>query len=291
MSIYYFIKMRFPIQEKRVELRAIFDREGNIPDLILHDDNYFHNFSLRLSGRLPNTKNKFHGLNYATLGDYKVQFELRPIRNVVVKQNTPKDDDSSMYEVFNRLNTGGINLRPQEIRTSMYHSAFYDMLYQINADSGWRRLLQTPEPDIHMKDIEILLRGFAMMIVGEEYAPSMVRFLNQFSRQCASHAPAQNAYLRDLFRSFLNACQDLPDDAFINKGNRRFNIALYEAVFTATCGAAFREQRLLDGAIAPNHITAIETDKTFLAAALQGTTQRTNVATSPHFSHKGALGI
>jgi hypothetical protein len=124
---------------------------------------------LKLSEKLPHAKNKFNGLNYSTLDDYKTQFELRPIRNVVVKQNAPTGDDSSMYEVFNRLNTGGINLRPQEIRTSMYHSPFYDMLYQINAEPGWRSILQSPDPDLHMKDIEIMLRGFAMLIEGKNY--------------------------------------------------------------------------------------------------------------------------
>ncbi|MDI6796639.1 MAG: DUF262 domain-containing protein, partial [Desulfatibacillaceae bacterium] len=108
MTIYYFIKKRFPKKEKRVELRSIFDQEGKIPDEILHDDQYFQPFKLRLHEQIPNHPNKFKGLNYATLGDYATQFNLRPIRNVVVKQNSPSDDDSSMYEVFNRLNTGGI---------------------------------------------------------------------------------------------------------------------------------------------------------------------------------------
>jgi hypothetical protein len=34
-------------------------------------------------------------------------------------------------------------------------------LYRINSAPEWRRILQSPVPDIHMKDIEILLRGFA----------------------------------------------------------------------------------------------------------------------------------
>jgi uncharacterized protein with ParB-like and HNH nuclease domain len=94
MSLYYFIKRRFPRKEKRVELRAIFDKDGTIPDAVLHDDAFFDDFKLKLSNKLPNQKNKFHGLNYSTLGDYKTQFDLRPIRNIVVKQNGPADDDS-----------------------------------------------------------------------------------------------------------------------------------------------------------------------------------------------------
>jgi uncharacterized protein with ParB-like and HNH nuclease domain len=277
MSIYYFVKKRFPRKDKRVELRAIFDLEGKIPDEVLHDDSYFQSFNLRLPEKLPKHPNKFKGLNYATLGEYKTAFDLRPIRNVVVKQNVPTDDDSSMYEVFNRLNTGGINLRPQEIRTSMYHSKFYEMLYRINGEKEWRHILRWEEPDLHMKDIEILLRGFAMLIEGSTYAPSMVKFLNQFSRKCGSHSDAQNEYLRNLFCSFLKACKPLPDESFHNKNTHRFNIALYEAVFTAICEKAFRENRILDGFIEPDAIYSLETDAEFIKASQAATTTTANV--------------
>lgn len=279
MSIYYFVKKRFPRREKRVELRAIFDKEGKIPDEILYEDEFFDDFKLKLSEKLPNKINKFHGLNFSTLGDYKTQFDLRPIRNIIVKQNSPADDDSSMYEVFNRLNTGGINLRPQEIRTSMYHSKFYDMLYRVNTDERWRAILNSDEPDLHMKDIEILLRGLAMLISGDEYAPSMVRFLNQFSRQCEGHDDKQNEYLFKIFTSFLEACEELPDDAFINPKNNRFNIALFEAVFTATCDSAFKKRRLLKGEINAEEISKLEQDRRFQNASLEGTTRTTNVQT------------
>ena len=103
MSIYYFIKQRFPKKEKRAELRVIFDENGKIPDETIHDDNYFENFRLKLAESLPAHPNKFKGLAYATLGNYKTQFDLRTIRNIIIKQNSPKDDDTSMYEIFNRL--------------------------------------------------------------------------------------------------------------------------------------------------------------------------------------------
>jgi uncharacterized protein with ParB-like and HNH nuclease domain len=279
MTIYYFIKRRFPRRERRVELRTIFDNHGTIPEHILANDEYFEDFQLKLSEKLPNVKNRFHGLNYATLEDYKTQLDLRPIRNIVVKQNAPTDDDSSIYEVFNRLNTGGVNLRPQEIRTSMYHSNFYDMLYRVNQDEGWRRLLQDEEPDIHMKDIEVLLRGFAMLIEGRRYAPSLVRFLNQFSRKCETHKDNQNAYLEKLFLSFVGACSELPDDAFISVRTKRFNIALFEAVFAATCNGALAERRTINGEVNQAEVAALEQDPAFLEASLEGTTRTANVET------------
>ncbi len=278
MSIYYFIRQRFPRKEKRAEIRRIFDSEGGMPDRFLHDDNYFQAFNLQLSESLPDHKNKFKGLNYSTLGEYQIQFNLRPIRNIVVKQNSPSDDDSSMFEVFNRLNSGGVNLRPQEIRTSMYHSEFYTMLYRINAENPtWRELMGSSTPDLHMKDIEILLRGFAMLVDGAHYAPSMVRFLNRFSQKCKTNSSEQNEYLEQLFDSFLRACGELPTDAFINKNNNRFNIALYEAVFAGSGKRAFVENRLIDGMIDAERIRALAVDEAFAAAAGVGTTRTANV--------------
>jgi hypothetical protein len=272
------MKRRFPKRERRVELRTIFDQHGTIPLEILADDEYFEDFKLKLSEKLPNTKNRFSGLNYATLGDYKTQLDLRPIRNIVVKQNAPSDDDSSIYEVFNRLNTGGVNLRPQEIRTSMYHSKFYDMLYRVNQDVRWRRILQDNEPDIHMKDIEVLLRGFAMLINGQNYAPSLVRFLNQFSKRCETQTIEQNALLERIFQTFISACENLPNGAFINVRNKRFNMALFEAVFAAVCQKAFDERRELSGKIDPSEVAALAVDPQFLNASLEGTTRTANVA-------------
>jgi uncharacterized protein with ParB-like and HNH nuclease domain len=279
MSIYYFIKKRFPRKEKRVELRTIFEKNGGIPESILFDDLYFQSFNLQLAEKLPNRKNKFKGLNYSTLDDYKKQFELRPIRCIIVKQNAPTDDDSSMYEIFNRLNTGGINLRPQEIRTSMYHSDFYEVLYAVNSNVTWRKILHSESPDLHMKDIEILLRGFAMLIEGDEYSPSMVRFLNRFSRKSEKNDAAKNEYLKKLFISFTDAASILSENAFINRRNNRFNIALYEAVFTATCEKAFKGHRLLSGQLKESQIEALASDVDFASAALEGTTGTANVDT------------
>src|SRR5471030_2308189 len=183
MSIYYFIKQRFPRKEKRSEIRAIFNESNGISDRLLNDDEYFQKFNLVLPTGLNDKKNKFHGKNYATLDDFKTQFDLRPLRNIIIKQNSPIDDDSSMYEIFNRLNSGGANLKPQEIRASMYHSYFYEMLQILNKDVRWRKMLSLEVIDLNMKDVEILLRAFAMLIYFEKYGSSMSKFLNQFSKE------------------------------------------------------------------------------------------------------------
>ena len=276
MSIYYFKQQRFPRSKKRADLRRIFDQEGKIPEEIIHDDEYFQDFKLRLPKPLPGKKSGLTGLKYSTLSDYQARLDMRPIRCIIIKENGSRDGDTAMYEVFNRLNSGGVNLRPQEIRTSMYHSKFYDMLNQINVEQPWRDLLQSDDPDLHMKDIEVLLRGFAMLVDGDQYRPSMVKFLNQFSKKCEKNGLEENDYLESLFRSFLEATSDLPRKAFINKNNR-FNIALYEAVFTATCKAAYSEGREVRAQISSEEVEELRSDAAFIAASQQATTQTENV--------------
>jgi len=93
-----------------------------------------------------------------------------------------------MYEIFSRLKSGGANLKPQEIRTSMYHSYFYEAIQEINKLPKWRIILGLPTLDVNMKDNEILLRCIAMLVDFDSYRSSMTKFLNQFSKNEASRS-------------------------------------------------------------------------------------------------------
>lgn len=276
MSIFYFIKQRFPKKEKRGELRQIFNAESKIPDTILHDDKYFEKFSLKLSEIAPGKPNKFAGRSYATLDDYKTQFDLRTIRNVIVKQNVPKDDDSSIYAIFNRLNTGGINLTAQEIRASLYHSEFYNMLGRMNGDAKWRKFLGASEPDLHMRDTELLLRAFAMLISGGSYSSSMTKFLNAFSKAARKFTGPQVAEYEQLLADFLNAAQDLPANAFSGKSGK-FSVSVFESVFSAMCAARLADKTKVVPALSTTTIASLKSDSTFQQHTSGGTANKANV--------------
>lgn len=300
MSIYYFIKKRFPREEKRSELRQVFDKHGGIPSDFLEDDKYFTKFNLRLSDPISGRKNRVNGLNYETLGDIKTAFDLRTVRNVIIKQNSPEDGDSSIYEVFNRLNSGGINLTAQEIRISLYHSRFYDMLYRLNLSAGWRRLVGVAEPDLHMKDVEILLRGFAIMMEAKNYTPSMKRFLNIFSKKArqifgisagtsnrydeVSEAGAQQsqqvqqlAKAERVFNAFISATEHLPDRAFYGELTGKFNISTFEAVFAAVCHPMWSGTSDAIQQVESTKLEQLKVDPEFVSATQKSTAQTVNV--------------
>lgn len=274
MSIYYFIKMRFPKKEKAHELRKLFNEHGSIPNEYLHNNEYFRDFNLNLPEILPQNKNKFNKLNYETLGEYKTTLDLRTIRNIIIKEREKDSEKNAIFEIFNRLNSGGINLKPQEIRMALFNSSFVDMLQELNTNDKWRLLLNQSTPDINSKDVEILLRGFAML-VQEEYSQPMGKFLNNFALKAKSFSTNQNTYLKDLFISFLTACED---DSMFMSSNGRFSISLFEAIFVVVCEPYFHKQTLImDKIIDSNSIYKLKSDENFVLYTTKDTASKKSV--------------
>ncbi len=276
LSIYFFMKQRFPTKDGKAILRQYLTGDTKIDSKILSDDKYFKNFSLKLPSLTSKEKNKFDNLKFETLDEYKYTFEiLRTIRSVVIKQNEP-DDDSAIYEIFNRLNTGGQNLSPQEIRMSLYYSDFYKKLFEINNIPQWRALLCQENIDIHFKDIEILLRSFAMLFEYEEYSSPMGKFLNTFSKKANLFSNETITYLYDLFVSFLNSCSNLEKNIFRTKNNQ-FSISLFESVFVATAKPFFNKRATIEVKITNNSIIELKEDGSFVSSNQGSVASKTNV--------------
>ena len=276
MSLYYFLLNRFPKRDKRSELRGIFNSEGSIPETILYNDEYFTDFKLTFKEKVTSQQNPLENLNYNTLGDIKTSFGLKTIRNIFIKQMLPPDDDSSIFEIFNRLNTGGINLRQQEIRSSLYHSDFYEALNEINNLSEWRRLLGVKSPDVHMKDIEYILRSFSMLLEGEKYRGSLLRHLNIFSKNMEKIKSDRITYLKNIFENFLLKCEVLQDSPFYLK-TKKFNISLFESVFVALCKDAIKKNDLDIQDISQSNLDKLKRDENFLSFSESETGRKLNV--------------
>lgn len=278
MSIFYFKKKRFPRMERRASLRKIIDTKGGLAAEVIADDHYFSNFNLQLAASLPGQINRFNNLNYDTLGEYQATFDLRTVRNVVIRQNSPEnDDDSSIYEIFNRLNSGGVNLTPQEIRVSLYHSRFYEMIDRLNQLPKWRQLVGQKEPDLHAKDIEILLRVFAMLWYSNDYKPSMTRFLNLSSRRFKTFKDQDINYCHDLFVSFLDACEHLDNKSFVSRLGTRFNISTFEAVFVAFANEPFSARELITEKVSAEKLEELKANVDFIGATQTSTASSSNV--------------
>lgn len=277
LSVYYFIKQRFPLIEKRAELRKVFDENNGIPDSILYDDTYFQDFKLQFLKSEVGEKNPLDGLRYNTLGIYKSNFEFMTMRCMAIRQNEPKEDDSSVFEIFSRLNTGGVNLTNQEIRACLYYSDFYKMLNRLNQNSIWRKIYGKPE-DGKFKDVEVILRSFALLYEGENYKGSMNSFINRFAKKAANFSNEETEYLFNLFTSFLKACEYIPREKFTTKKGE-LNTALFDSIFAIVANEPKQRKTLICAKIDPEKISALKEDKEFEEAITHSTSHSKAVAT------------
>jgi len=111
----------------------------------------------------PSINVKWKGKAFNELGET----DQRKIRNttihaIIFEQKSPKDDDTSLFQVFERINTSGRPLTPQEIRNCVYQGVFNKLLINLNSLSSWRFLYGTEIPDSRMKDMEFILRFFSL---------------------------------------------------------------------------------------------------------------------------------
>jgi len=116
-------------------------------------------------------------INDIELSDDLNQFQNHTIRSVVIRNWS---DNDMLNMIFVRLNTGSVQLSPQELRQALYPGSFTEWADSFTSDSvPLKKLLNSNEPDFRMRDIEIFVRfiGFAKLI--KEYSGDMKKFLDQ----------------------------------------------------------------------------------------------------------------
>lgn len=225
LSIFYFMNGRIPKANKRASLRKKIIEMGSINNELLDSNEFFSDFKLKIKGN-----EELDGLTYEGLEKYQEKFKSRPVRIMHIKQIAPNEQDkeSSMFEIFDRLNTGGANLSDQEIRMNIHYSAFYKMIDEMNINTEWRKVLGKDELDLRFKDFEILLRCLALADDFESYKSVMKTFLNDYSKKAKQFTKDKIEKLKESFEVFLHNYDKNDNDLFTKSS---FQIGTLEAVF------------------------------------------------------------
>ncbi|EJL6953833.1 DUF262 domain-containing protein [Vibrio cholerae] len=278
MTLYYFYNGRFPRKTKRNELREIFDEHGFIPKEIMNNDEYFQKFNLNLDSPFQSQPNRFHGLNTDTLAEHRMTLELATIRNMIIKPVADDEEHAAMFEIFNRLNSGGMNLTSQEIRMSMYHSKFNGHLLKLNSHEKWRELLGKPTEDLRLNDVEAILRCYAMLCYIEQYKTTISGFLNSYSNHIISYSQDQIDQLINIWEKFLVACENVSAEDFRTGGNR-MSITFFESVFYAICKDAWQSgnNNFSLPTLTKEYIQRLKSDPEFTEHSTGKTTRRESV--------------
>ena len=203
-----------------------------------------------------------------------LEAEQRRLRNAVLRafivQQIDPNDDTSMYHIFERLNTGGTFLANQEIRNCLYHGKFVEFLEDINKFQRWREILGKSEVDKRRKDIELIVRFLAMRDISA-YRRPMKDFLSIYMRKNKSPSEEILEQNRILFEE---TCEHIVS----NLGEKPFHVraGLNPATFDAVMVAFSKHLDRIPENIEQRYRNLVE-DESFVQFTKEGTTQEKSV--------------
>lgn len=224
---------------------------------------------------LRDVQSQFSGATYKSLQDQdRLRLDDSILHATIVKQDEPSEDDSSIYHIFERLNTGGTQLHPQEVRASIYHGEFNDLLKSLNDNKHWRAVYGPVSR--RMRDQELILRFLALYYRGDHYEKPMKGFLNKYMGKNRHLLLQSENQLSDVFLTTVQAVYEcLGSKAF--KPKKAINAAVLDAVMV---GVARRLEHgpITDGNTMRAKYDGLVVRKPFVAATETGTAREESVS-------------
>ncbi|RZU43897.1 uncharacterized protein DUF262 [Streptomyces sp. BK022] len=192
---------------------------------------------------LENVADDFKGLTYRTL----LPEQRRTLDNTFIQATIVKTDGSgksleAIYQVFERLNSGGTQLTPHEIRIALYPGTFVDFLERLNKNKDWRQLYGSKS--LRLRDQELILRILALYQNSAGYFRPQKKFLNDFLGKHRNLEGLDNHKLEKLFSDASKLLLAGPGRAALRFQSSQVNAALAEALYVGL-------MRRLDGGTVP----------------------------------------
>lgn len=179
---------------------------------------------------LQNVGLEFRDLTYATLtSEQRRQLDNTFLQATIVQTDGSRPSLEAVYQIFERLNSGGTQLTAHEIRVALYAGPLIEFLTELNLDPNWRALYGPISP--RLRDQEIVLRAMALYVSPGTYSRPLKKYLNDFT---AAHRDLEDfpvATVRERFSAAARLLVEGPGRAALRTAaGRQVNAALTEAV-------------------------------------------------------------
>ena len=166
----------FLSKEKDTNRLLVVDGQQRLLSLYFFYQGYFD----KLLFKLQNVQEDLVGRTYSTLKVHdRIRLDDSILHATIVRQDEPDDNDSSVYQIFERLNSGGRALKPQEIRACIYYGEFNELLNELIKEKSWRMIFGRV-PDERLKEQELILRFFSLLFYRDKYEKPLKGFLNTY---------------------------------------------------------------------------------------------------------------
>lgn len=187
-------------------------------------------------------KNIFQGLQYLTdfngktFDDLPRQYIRRikesPLVAYTVTQGTP---DEVVFNIFQRINTGGIQLNDQEIRQALYSGRGTDLIKELAERKEFKEATQFAVRSERMLDREYALRflSFTELDYKKEYKGNIDNFLIKGLKKANNFNEKDIMRVTKRFVRVMNICKDVFGKYAFRKYNKDFrrgpiNKAIFE---------------------------------------------------------------
>ena len=202
---------------------------------------------------LRNVSDDFKNLTYATLSvEQRRQLDNTFIQATIVRTDGSDESLDAVYQVFERLNSGGTQLTPHEIRVALYAGPFVEFLTELNENDNWRALYGPISP--RLRDQELVLRVLALYAAAATYRRPLKKFLNDFVGEHRSLEKLQHRVVQDLFVSAAALLHQGPGRRALRPGGTQINAAFTEACFIGLM------RRLEQGEVTPMEVSQVITE-------------------------------
>jgi uncharacterized protein with ParB-like and HNH nuclease domain len=180
---------------------------------------------------------KLNGYSFSDLknlsGDYQTKIEDKKLNLYVIRPSVPV---KVVYDIFNRINTGGTNLQRQEVRNCIFLGKSTQLLKELAESDDFKIAINQGISPKRMKDREAVLRYFAFRIFDYEkdYQGDMSNFLETTMKKINTINLSEIESLKDDFKRVMNVTYEffgkrnfrLPT----NQTRGRISIAILESV-------------------------------------------------------------
>ena len=217
----------FLSKDKKTEKLLVVDGQQRLRTIKAFRNEIFPDTEKTFS--LKSVKEKWEGKKYSDLETAdRIRFDDSILRAAVIQQINPRDDDTSIYHIFERLNTGGTVLQSQEIRNCVYTGKFNDLLHELNQNEIWRKLYNQAKSK-RRRDEELILRFLAFFYDLDNYKKPLNEFLSKFME---NHRNLNGAQLNEMSNLFINVVnlidKQIGPEAF--RPARGLNMAAFDSV-------------------------------------------------------------
>ncbi len=150
------------------------------------------------------------------------------IHATIVKQESPPEDvDTSLFYIFERLNSGETRITHEEARSAVFHGTLINEIKTLNDYENWRKIFG--RKNLRLKDQELILRFLALYFTRDKYSRPMAEFLNKFTARNKNPNPEFLQNCRSLFRITIDLVyESVGAKAF--RRERSFNAAVFDSV-------------------------------------------------------------